>query len=91
VFSRKVLPSPLFFVSVHSAGLKVLCFDNDLQVFILKGLGERYMIDAGHVGNPGPSKIGPIRCFAAEFRGDVKIDRYHLTPIWIKAKNGPRV
>lgn len=32
------VPLPMFFVSVHSKGLEVLCFDTDLQVFIPLGL-----------------------------------------------------
>jgi len=46
--------SPLgFFVSVHSAGVKVLCFDTVLQVFILNGLwrGSVYkMVTSGSGG-----------------------------------------
>ena len=35
-----ITPSPLFFVSVHSARVKVLCFDTVSQVRILKELRE---------------------------------------------------
>ena len=33
-----------FFVSVHSAGVEVLCFDTLLQVFILRGLARDFVV-----------------------------------------------
>jgi hypothetical protein len=33
----------VIFVSVHSAGVEVLCFDTVLHVFILRGLWGRFV------------------------------------------------
>jgi hypothetical protein len=36
-------PPLVIFVSVHSAGVEVLCFDTVLHVFILRGLWGRFV------------------------------------------------
>ena len=40
VYKRGTPPLPYFCVSAHSKELKIFCFDTDMDLHILKGLGS---------------------------------------------------